>query len=232
MEAHPNAENVVAQAAAVSKSVRLGADVIDILRDVDLRVAASSTVAITGPSGSGKTTLLALLAGLDRPTSGSITLLGRVLDDLDEDRRAQLRRGRVGFVFQSFHLLPNLTALENVALALEVIPGSGSIVERSRRALERVGLIDRRAHLPSQLSGGEQQRVALARAMVVEPRILFADEPTGNLDHGTSGQVADLLFSLCVDAGATLVLVTHDRDVAARCARRHRLAAGRLDDAV
>ncbi len=223
-----NSDHIVAQAVGVGKTVQLASDTLDILQDISLKITAGRTVAISGASGSGKTTLLGLLAGLDQPTSGSLTLMGQTLNNLDEDQRAKLRRGRVGFVFQSFHLLPNLTAVENVALALEVIPESTAIVENSRQALSRVGLSERCGHLPSQMSGGEQQRVALARSMVVAPEILFADEPTGNLDHGTSSQIADLMFSLCKDNGSTLVLVTHNRELAARCDDQYHIEAGRL----
>lgn len=226
IETNPN--NIVAQAIDVGKSVPLASGSLDILQDISLKITAGRTVAISGASGSGKTTLLGLLAGLDRPTSGSLTLLGQALNTLDEDQRAKLRRGRVGFVFQSFHLLPNLSAVENVALALEVMPESKAIVERSQQALARVGLAERYAHLPSQMSGGEQQRVALARSMVVEPAILFADEPSGNLDHGTSVQITDLMFSLCQDNGSTLVLVTHNRMLAERCDEQYHIEAGRL----
>ncbi len=193
-----------------------------------MEIQENTSVSISGSSGSGKTTLLGLLAGLDRPSSGSIDLFGQCIDTFDEDARAELRRGRVGFVFQSFHLLPNLTARENVALALEISPDSKNIEYRSMQALSRVGLSQRSGHLPSQMSGGEQQRVALARAMVVEPRLLFADEPTGNLDHVTSGHVTDLLFSLCSEGDCALVLVTHDRQLAQRCDRKYELDGGRL----
>ena len=210
------------------KQVRLGGDVIEILRDVDLRIPDDATVSISGSSGSGKTTLLGLLAGLDTPSAGSVWLFGTRLESLDEDARAALRRGAVGFVFQSFHLLPNLTAEENVALALEVGSDGENITARAAEALRRVGLADRRRHLPSQLSGGEQQRVAIARAMVVRPRLLFADEPTGNLDHATREHIIDLLFQLRAEYGCTLVLVTHDSSLAERCDHQYRLEAGRL----
>ena len=223
-----NSDHIVAQAIGVGKTVQLASDTLDILQDISLEITAGRTVAIAGASGSGKTTLLGLLAGLDQPTSGYLRLMGQTLNNLNEDQRAKLRRGRVGFVFQSFHLLPNLTAVENVALALEVIPESKAIVENSRQALSHVGLSERCGHLPSQMSGGEQQRVALARSMVVAPAILFADEPTGNLDHATSSQITDLMFSLCKDNGSTLVLVTHNRALAARCDDQYRIEAGRL----
>lgn len=221
-------ENSVLQASQVFKSIEhAGAD-LDILRDITMDITSGSTVSMTGPSGSGKTTLLGILAGLDLPSSGSIMLLGQTISSMDEDERAKLRNGRVGFVFQSFHLLPNLTALENISLALEVIPGSQDIREKSVQSLKSVGLSERASHLPSQLSGGEQQRVALARAMVIHPAILFADEPTGNLDHQTSMQIVDLMFSLVEQRGSTLVLATHDHQLAERCDVRYRIEAGQL----
>jgi putative ABC transport system ATP-binding protein len=221
-------EKVVAQTQSIDKSVTLGLETIDILRDVSLTIHGGTSASISGISGSGKTTLLGILAGLDLPSSGTVSLLGRKLNEMNEDQRAQLRCGKVGFVFQSFHLLPNLTALENVSLALEVVPGSEQIVERSLTALEHVGLAARAHHLPSQMSGGEQQRVALARAIVTEPAILFADEPTGNLDHATSGQVEEMMFSLCKDFNSALVVVTHNMALAERCDRHHVIEAGRL----
>ncbi|MEO7323343.1 MAG: ATP-binding cassette domain-containing protein [Dokdonella sp.] len=200
---------------------------LTILDDVGLDVAAGDSLAIVGASGSGKTTLLGLLAGLDRPTAGSITLAGVCLDLLDEEGRARLRRRRVGFVFQSFHLLPALNAEENVMLPLE-LDGRDDARERAAEALARVGLAARRHHYPAQLSGGEQQRVALARAFVHGPEILFADEPTGNLDQRTGTTVGDLLFALNREHATTLVLVTHDATLAARCARRLHLLEGRI----
>ncbi|MCY4150344.1 MAG: ABC transporter ATP-binding protein [Gammaproteobacteria bacterium] len=216
------------QASRLFKSIEHAGSNLEILSDISMDIAAGSTVSMTGPSGSGKTTLLGILAGLDLPSSGSITLLGQTISTMDEDQRAKLRNGRVGFVFQSFHLLPNLTALENISLALEVMPGSQDIRERSVQSLQSVGLSDRASHLPSQLSGGEQQRVALARSMVVNPAILFADEPTGNLDHQTSRQIVDLMFSLVEQRGSTLVLATHDHQLAERCDVRYRIEAGQL----
>ncbi len=204
VDTNTNTATAVAQADNVSKSVSLGAETIEILREVSLTLYPGRTVSISGTSGSGKTTLLGLLAGLDLPSQGDLSLLGRQLGNLDEDARAELRCGQVGFVFQSFHLLPNLTALENVSLALEVVPGSSDIEQRSMAALQQVGLVARARHLPSQLSGGEQQRVAMARAIVAEPAILFADEPTGNLDHATSDQVIDMIFALCRDNDTAL----------------------------
>jgi putative ABC transport system ATP-binding protein len=201
-----------------------------ILDGVGLEVAPGDSLAIVGASGSGKTTLLGLLAGLDRPTTGSILLAGELLDDLDEEARARLRRRRVGFVFQGFHLLPALTAEENVMLPLD-LDGRTDARERAGEALARVGLGARRRHYPAQLSGGEQQRVALARAFVHGPEILFADEPTGNLDQRTGAGVGDLLFELNREHATTLVLVTHDAALAARCGRALRLREGRIDGA-
>jgi putative ABC transport system ATP-binding protein len=200
---------------------------LTILDGVGLNVGRGDSLAIVGASGSGKTTLLGLLAGLDRPTAGSITLAGVRLDLLDEEARARLRRRRVGFVFQSFHLLPALNAEENVMLPLE-LDGRDDARERAAEALARVGLGARRHHYPAQLSGGEQQRVALARAFVHGPEILFADEPTGNLDQRTGSGVGDLLFALNREHATTLVLVTHDANLAARCARSLHLHEGRI----
>ena len=185
------------------------------------------SVAVVGASGAGKSTLLALLAGLDEPTSGRVWLAGRELTALDEDGRAALRARHVGFVFQSFHLVPALTALENVMLPLE-LAGRTDARRTAREVLDRVGLAERVGHYPRQLSGGEQQRVAIARAFVAGPDVLFADEPTGNLDAGTGGRIMDLLFGLNAGAGTTLILVTHDRSIAARCGRLVRLDAGRM----
>ena len=200
-----------------------------ILDRVDLTVDEGDSVAIVGASGSGKTTLLGLLAGLDLPSSGSISLAGQRLDTLDEEARAALRAREVGFVFQSFHLLPSLTAEENVALPLE-LAGRESAEDRTRvrEVLQAVGLEPRRRHFPRQLSGGEQQRVALARAFVARPRILFADEPTGNLDQATGQHVGELLFEMNRDNVTTLVLVTHDMALARRCRHLYRIDAGRL----
>jgi putative ABC transport system ATP-binding protein len=200
---------------------------LDILDDVSLDVNAGETVAITGASGSGKTTLLGILAGLDVPSTGSVRLDGLALEALDEEARAALRRRLVGFVFQSFHLLPALTAEENVLLPLE-LEGLRDALPRAREALAAVGLKQRGAHYPHQLSGGEQQRVALARAFVHAPRILFADEPTGNLDRHTGNAVGDLLFDLNHQHHTTLVLVTHDPALAERCGRVHEIVEGRL----
>ncbi|NKB61825.1 MAG: ATP-binding cassette domain-containing protein [Gammaproteobacteria bacterium] len=222
-----NTGDIAVQGMNITKSVSLGSQEINILCDVSLDIKRKHTVSITGSSGSGKTSLLGVLAGLDLPDTGSVQLLGNELTNMNEDQRATVRCGEVGFVFQSFHLLPNLTALENISLALEVTPGSVHIRERSMTALERVGLSDHANHLPSQMSGGEQQRVALARSVVINPSVLFADEPTGNLDYRTSDQICDLLFSLCKDDGTTLVLVTHNQQLAARCDDQIILEAGR-----
>jgi len=201
-----------------------------VLHDVDLDVAAGESLAIVGPSGSGKTTLLGLLAGLDRPSHGQVSLLGTDLASLDEDGRAAFRARHIGFVFQTFQLIPTLTARENVLVPME-LSGKLPAAERAARAvdlLHRVGLGDRLEHYPAQLSGGEQQRVALARAFANEPAILFADEPTGNLDADTGALVIELLMRLNAEAGTTLVLVTHDLELAGRTARRMRLAGGRV----
>jgi len=202
-----------------------------ILDDINFAINAGESVAIIGPSGSGKSTLLGLLAGLDVPTRGEVWLDGQSLFSLDEEGRAMLRARAVGFVFQNFQLLPGLTALENVALPLE-LAGRADAMDRAAHWLGQVGLDARRRHYPLQLSGGEQQRVALARAFAGDPRVLFADEPTGNLDARTGAAVIDLLFTLNSQSGTTLVLVTHDAGLAARCQRRIELAEGRLASAV
>ena len=197
------------------------------VEDVTTEIPSGALTAILGPSGAGKSTLLALLAGLDTPTSGRVLLEGTDLTSLDEDGRARLRAQRVGFVFQSFHLIPALTALENVMLPLE-LAGSTDARRAARETLTRVGLEGRTGHYPRQLSGGEQQRVAIARAFVTRPAVLFADEPTGNLDTATGARVGELLFELNANAHTTLVLVTHDRELAARCGRMLRMEAGRI----
>jgi len=202
---------------------------LSILDGIDFTVRAGSAVAITGSSGSGKSTLLGLLAGLDVPSSGSVHLAGQDLFALDEDGRARLRASHVGFVFQSFQLLPNLTALENVMLPLE-LSGAGNAREVAHSWLERVGLEKRIRHYPRQLSGGEQQRVAIARAFVTRPKMLFADEPTGNLDAATGAQIIDLMFAINREQGTTLILVTHDENLSARCSRVIKLVAGRAVD--
>ena len=197
----------------------------EILRDLSFSVAPRERVAITGPSGAGKSSLIAVAAGLERPTSGTVELLGRPLAKMDEDGRARLRRGRVSLVFQAFHLLPNMTAEENVAAPLE-IAGVADADSVARGWLDRVGLSGRLRHYPHQLSGGEQQRVALARALAPRPALLFADEPTGNLDAVNAAKVADLLFGLVAEEGAAMVLVTHDASLAARADRQVRLGGG------
>ncbi len=211
----------------LGKRVKLPGSELTILDGVDFRIAAGERIAVVGASGSGKSTLLALMAGLDTPTSGRVLLDGAPLSSLDEDGRAKVRGEKVGFVFQSFQLLPSLTALENVMLPLE-LRGDADPETPARAILERVGLGERLGHYPRQLSGGEQQRVALARAFVTRPALLFADEPTGNLDTRTGAAIVDLLFGLNAEAGTTLVLVTHDARLAERCDRALRLDGGRL----
>ncbi len=222
-----SSHDVILDARDVSKAVDGPEGRLDILAGVNLSVRRGTSVAIVGASGSGKTTLLGLLAGLDTPSAGRIVLAGEDLGALDEEGRARLRRRLVGFVFQSFHLLPALTAEENVMLPLE-LAGSADAREAARHALDEVGLGQRRRHYPGQLSGGEQQRVALARAFVHRPQILFADEPTGNLDQRTGQAISERLFELNRTHGTTLVLVTHDPRLAARCAATARIDAGRL----
>lgn len=211
----------------MSKQVISGSSRLDILDGVDLGVRRGESLAIVGASGAGKSTLLALLAGLDLPSSGEVLLDGVSLSGMDEDARAQLRAGRVGFVFQAFQLLSGLTALENVMLSPE-LAGLDQATARARRALDQVGLTARLSHYPYQLSGGEQQRVAIARAFAGAPTILFADEPTGNLDMDTGAQIIELLFQMNARQGTTLVLVTHDAALAARCSQRLRLSNKRL----
>ncbi|MDE0876496.1 MAG: ABC transporter ATP-binding protein [Porticoccaceae bacterium] len=210
----------------VSKQVVTTEGTLRILDQINLSVADGETIAIVGPSGSGKSTLLGILAGLDLPSEGTVSLNGKNITEMDEEGRAAVRAKDVGFVFQSFHLLPGLTALENVALPLE-LNGDVKALETARYYLERVGLDHRTTHYPRQLSGGEQQRVAVARAFACRPTILFADEPTGNLDTGTGQIINDLLFDLNREEGTTLVLVTHEMNLAARCNRTLQLHAGR-----
>jgi putative ABC transport system ATP-binding protein len=213
----------------VSKAVRDSTGELVILRDIHFELAARQSAAIVGASGSGKSTLLSIIAGLDVPTAGTVRLGDDDIFKLDEDARAALRAQRVGFVFQNFQLLANLTALENVMLPLELL-GKADAKQRAQDMLERVGLGERLGHYPKVLSGGEQQRVALARAFVVKPAVLLADEPTGSLDHATGERVMQLMFDLNRDTGTTLVLVTHDRAIAARCDRQIRIEAGRVVD--
>lgn len=214
-------------AANVCKEVNSPEGRLAILGEINLQIQAGEAVAILGPSGSGKTTLLALLAGLDNPTRGEIALLGEPLAKLDEDGRAALRAGRVGFVFQDFNLLPRLTAFENVRIATE-LAGAANAGPRAREALAAVGLSERAGHYPDTLSGGEQQRVAIARAFAPDPELLFADEPTGNLDSASGAQIIQLLFDMQARHACTLVLVTHDEPLAERCDRRIHLEAGAL----
>lgn len=217
------------RARGLGRTVSLGDQPLTILHDIDLDIAEGQSMAIVGASGSGKSTLLGLLAGLDRPSRGEVWLAGQALSGLDEDALAALRAARVGFVFQSFQLLAGMTALENAMLPLE-LAGRDDAQAQARQWLQRVGLGHRLDHTPRQLSGGEQQRVAIARAFVSRPAVLFADEPTGNLDRATGSQIADLLFELNREAGTTLVLVTHDEALAQRCQQRLSLADGRLVD--
>nr|WP_302982548.1 ABC transporter ATP-binding protein [Plesiomonas shigelloides] len=212
----------------LGKSVRLGQETLTILEGIDLQVNSGETVALVGASGSGKSTLLGLLAGLDLPSVGSISILGQSLTELDEEGRAKLRAEQIGFVFQSFLLLPTMTALENVMLPAE-LRGETDCEPRARALLESVGLGDRLHHLPPRLSGGEQQRVAIARAFMTRPRLLLADEPTGNLDSKTGEKVIELLFALNREHGTTLVVVTHDRELASRCQRQVVMLAGHLE---
>jgi putative ABC transport system ATP-binding protein len=211
----------------VSKTYQSAGRTLTVLENVNFSVGAGSTVAIIGPSGSGKTTLLGLCAGLDHSSSGSVALHGIRLDDLNEDQRAHVRNQHVGFIFQNFQLLQTLTALENVMVPLE-LRGEKNIRVRAVELLNKVGLGDRGHHYPAQLSGGEQQRVSLARAFSNNPQILFADEPTGNLDAETSEKIVKLIFNLNKEAGTTLILVTHDQDMAARTGRIIRLKGGRM----
>jgi putative ABC transport system ATP-binding protein len=217
----------IVQAVGLSKQVLSGDKPLSILSDANFTVMAGESLAIVGASGSGKSTLLGLLAGLDVPSSGTVMLNGTDLFALDEDGRARLRGALAGFVFQSFQLLPALSALENVMLPLE-LQGMADARSRAVESLRQVGLTARAHHLPKHLSGGEQQRVALARAFVVHPKILFADEPTGNLDAETGSQVIDLMFELNQAQGTTLILVTHDESLAGRCGKQLRLSAGRV----
>jgi len=219
--------NHVLSARGIGKTVKSGESDLVILREIDLAVTPGEALAVVGASGSGKSTLLAILAGLDTPSAGEVQIDGKNLFALDEDARAELRGRSVGFVFQSFQLLPALTALENVMLPLE-LSGKDDAEATAREMLTRVGLGERLHHYPKHLSGGEQQRVALARAFVVRPKLLFADEPTGSLDAESGAAVIRLLFDMNQEYGTTLVLVTHDEQLAARCRRMVRLAAGRI----
>jgi putative ABC transport system ATP-binding protein len=220
-------KEIVLSASGLGKQVSSPEGTLTILDDINLEISAGEAVALVGPSGAGKTTLLALLAGLDHPTTGSVRLCGEDLGKLDEDGRALVRGRNVGFVFQSFHLVPSLTALENVMLPLELGNASNARI-RARDALNSVGLDARTGHYPRQLSGGEKQRVAIARAFVTGPSVLFADEPTGNLDAASGERISQLMFDMNRQAGTTLVLVTHEKTLAARCDRIMELEAGKL----
>jgi len=217
----------VLEARQVSKQVSSPEGSLTILSDVSFKIMSGESVAVVGPSGAGKSTLLALLAGLDLPSGGHVVLNGRNLSELDEDGRASVRADSVGFVFQSFHLVPSLNALENVMLPLE-LAGRRDARAPARKIIDQVGLKDRWSHYPSQLSGGEKQRVAIARAFATEPAVLFADEPTGNLDSRTGANIMELMFDLNQNSSTTLILVTHDNDLAERCDRILALDAGCL----
>jgi putative ABC transport system ATP-binding protein len=227
MDVTPPSQVPLVQVRNLHLTVPSAAGPVNILRGIDLDIGVGEAVGIIGPSGSGKTSLLMVLAGLERATSGQISLAGHAVTAMDEDALARLRRDTIGIVFQAFHLIPSMTALENVAVPLE-LAGHRDASDRARAALDAVGLGHRLTHLPSQLSGGEQQRVALARAFAPRPRLLLADEPTGNLDQATGDTVMDLLFRLRADIGTTLLLITHDAHLAARCSRRVHLADGRV----
>jgi putative ABC transport system ATP-binding protein len=217
------------QTTQLRKDVQTTDGILHILQPIDLQIAAGESVAIVGASGSGKSTLLSLLAGLDLASSGDVVIDNEKLSELDEEQRAKLRADKIGFIFQSFLLIPSLTALENVMLPAE-LAGNRQAEQQARELLGKVGLSERLTHYPNQLSGGEQQRVAIARAFVGTPKILFADEPTGNLDAVTGQKVEDLLFEMNQESGTTLVMVTHDSDLAARCQRVLRMDAGRLSE--
>jgi putative ABC transport system ATP-binding protein len=215
---------------AVDLTLGNGPARVHVLCDVSLAVERGESVGLVGPSGSGKSTLLMVIAGLERIDAGRVVVAGRDYAGLGEDRLAEFRGGTIGFVFQAFHLMQTMTALENVAVPLE-LAGRADAFARARSVLGQVGLGDRLSHYPAQLSGGEQQRVAIARALVIEPAILIADEPTGNLDAVTGGEIADLIFAAVAERGTTLILVTHDAELAARCDRTVRIAAGRIEPA-
>jgi len=220
-------DRIVLRTENLGKQVSSPEGPLTILEDVNLEIGAGESVALIGPSGAGKTTLLALLAGLDQPSTGRVSLCGEDLTALDEDGRARVRGKHVGFVFQSFHLVPSLTALENVMLPLE-LAGNPAAEASAREVLTSVGLDKRLSHYPKQLSGGEKQRVAIARAFVTRPQVLFADEPTGNLDTASGARVADLLFGLNLQSRTTLVLATHERTLAERCGRIVEIVGGRI----
>ena len=220
-------KNLILEAKNITKEVNSPEGLLTIVEDINLVVERDKSISLVGPSGSGKTTLLAIMAGLDIPTGGSVHLLGQNITDLDEDKRAQMRAEDVGFIFQSFHLMPRLSALDNVMLPLEIL-GDEDAHEKSMQALTQVGLERRSKHFPNQLSGGEKQRVAIARAIVNKPQILFADEPTGNLDQKSSQTIADLLFNINSVVNTTLVLVTHDLILAKKCDEVFELADGKI----
>ncbi len=220
-------QSPIISAQAVKKQVSTSSEELTILHDVSLKVQAGESIAIVGTSGAGKSTLMTLLAGLDTPTSGSIEIMGNLISNMDDEQRAEIRSRSIGFVFQSFLLIPSLSALQNVTLPC-LLRGEDEDIERAKHLLNRVGLSKRIEHLPSQLSGGEQQRVALARAFMTKPKILFADEPTGNLDQKTAATIVEQLFELNHQHGTTLVLVTHDETLARKCHRIVRMNAGRL----
>lgn len=222
-----NCMNEMLKVHQLTKSFRSGGKVLTVLEEVNFSIYKGDIVAIVGPSGSGKTTLLGLCAGLDRATSGSVEIRGQRIDQLSEDERAAIRNKHVGFIFQNFQLLPTLTALENVMVPLE-LRGEKNVHKQAMELLDRVGLADRHHHYPSQLSGGEQQRIALARAFSNKPEILFADEPTGNLDEETSVKVEQLLFDLNKEAGTTLIIVTHDLELAGKTQRIIQLKGGKV----
>lgn len=227
MQTH--SQNIVLESKNLSKQVISPEGQLEIIREIDLQVLGGESVAIVGPSGAGKSTLLALLAGLDEPTKGQIWLNGQDLSALDEDGRARARAGSVGFVFQSFHLIASFTAIENVMLPLE-LSRQKAARDLAEQVLNRVGLAERIRHYPHQLSGGEQQRVAIARAFVTQPKVLFVDEPTGNLDQDTGQKVVELLFELNKTQATTLLMVTHDETLAARCDRRFVIRNGMLSE--
>ncbi|MBU6251917.1 MAG: ATP-binding cassette domain-containing protein [Alphaproteobacteria bacterium] len=223
----PSTAHIVMQARNVTLCLGTGEAKVDILRGVDLDVRQGETVALLGPSGSGKSSLMAVLAGLERATSGEIRTGGADFGQMDEDALARARRGRIGVILQAFHLLPTMTALENVAVPLE-LAGQDDAFERAADELTKVGLAGRASHYPAQLSGGEQQRVAIARALAPNPALIFADEPTGNLDAATGAQIMDLLFTRQAETGATLFVITHDAGLAARCGRVIEMRDGKI----
>ena len=220
-------KNLILELKNITKEVNSPEGLLTIVKDINLTVEQGKPISLVGPSGSGKTTLLAIMAGLDLPTLGTVNLLGSEITTLDEDKRAQIRGQDVGFVFQSFHLMPRLTALDNVMLPLEIL-GDPHSMDKAQEALEQVGLSNREKHFAAQLSGGEKQRVAIARSIVNKPKILFADEPTGNLDKKSSDSISDLLFSLNEIIQTTLVLVTHDLFLAAKCKELYELSEGQI----